>query len=180
MMGPQDGIDHALGALAELQRLRGDDWHAVFVGEGEVRGEMEDLAAKLGIADQVEFTGWRGDDDIRSILSTADVCLVPDPPSPLNDVSTMIKVPEYMAMGRPIASYDLAETRVSAGPAAAYACRPTPECLGLCVQELLEDPERRRRMGELGSIGSAGCPGSARPRACSPPTSSRPTAASAP
>ena len=64
----------------------------------------------------VEFAGWRGDDDIRRILSTADVCLAPDPPSPLNDVSTMVKVPEYMAMGRPIASYDLPETRVSRRP----------------------------------------------------------------
>jgi glycosyltransferase involved in cell wall biosynthesis len=151
MMGPQDGIDHALGALAELRRLRGDDWHAVFIGEGEVRGEMELLAAGLGLGDQVEFAGWRGDNDIRSILSTADLCLAPDPPSPLNDVSTMIKVPEYMAMGRPIASYDLPETRVSAGGSAAYAAEPTPASLGRCVNDLLEDESRRREMAEIGS-----------------------------
>ena len=150
MMGPQDGIDHALRALAALRGMRGDNWHAVFVGEGEVRGEMEALAAELGIGELVEFAGWRGDDDIRRILSSADVCLEPDPPSPLNDVSTMIKVPEYMAMGRPIAAYDLAETRVSAGPAAAYATEPTPAALARCVHELLEDPERRRLMGESG------------------------------
>jgi len=150
MMGPQDGIDHALRALAALRDLRKDDWHAVFVGEGEVRGEMEALAGELGIGDAVEFAGWRGDDDIRRILSSADVCLEPDPPSPLNDASTMIKVPEYMAMGRPIAAYDLLETRVSAGPAAAYATAPTPLELGRCVHELLEDPERREQMGQAG------------------------------
>lgn len=150
MMGPQDGIDQALRALAELRELREEDWRAVFIGEGEVRPAMEALAAELGLAGAVEFAGWRGDDDIRLILSSADVCLAPDPPSPLNDVSTMIKVPEYMAMGCAIASYDLPETRVSAGPAAAYADSPEPRALGRLVQELLEDPERRRRMGAAG------------------------------
>ncbi len=150
MMGPQDGIDHALRALAALRELRGDDWRAIFIGEGEVRPQMEALAAELGLSDSVEFTGWCGDLDIRRILSSADVCLAPDPPSPLNDVSTMIKIPEYMAMGCAIASYGLAETRVSAGPAAAYATSPSPEGLGHCAHELLEDPARRAEMGRLG------------------------------
>jgi glycosyltransferase involved in cell wall biosynthesis len=150
LMGPQDGIDHAIQALASLRRRRPDDWHAVFIGEGEVLKDMEGLAMELGLASQVEFVGWRGDDDIRRILSTADVCLAPDPPSPLNDVSTMIKIPEYMAMGRAIASYDLPESRFSAGQAAAYASSPDPESLGRCVHELLEDPEQRCLMGLLG------------------------------
>ena len=44
-------------------------------------------------------------------LSTADICLDPNPSSPLNDVSTWIKVMEYMALGKPIVSFDLKETR---------------------------------------------------------------------
>lgn len=150
MMGPQDGIDHALRALTALRAQRGEDWHAVFVGEGEVRAEMEDLAAELGIAEAVEFAGWCGDEEIRRILSSADVGIEPDPPGPLNDSSTMIKVAEYMAMGCPVAAYDLPETRVTAGPAAAYAPTPTPDALAHCLHELLEDPERRREMGESG------------------------------
>src|SRR3954451_3768290 len=111
---------------------------------------MRGLAAELGIADRVEFAGWRYDDDIRRILSSADVCLAPDPPSPLNDVSTMIKIPEYMAMGKPVVSYGLTESRVSAGDAAAYAQGDTPDALGRCLDELLDDPDRRSRMGALG------------------------------
>jgi glycosyltransferase involved in cell wall biosynthesis len=148
MMGPQDGIDHAIRALAEVKRRRGEDWRAILIGEGPVRPQMEALAAELGLADSVEFTGWRGDLDIRRILSSADLCLAPDPPSPLNDVSTMIKVPEYMAMGKPIASYDLAETRVSAGDAAAYAA-PGPVALGDLVDRLLDDPARRDEMSRI-------------------------------
>jgi glycosyltransferase involved in cell wall biosynthesis len=146
IMGPQDGVDHALRALAALRALR-DDWHAVFIGDGDALPAMRALVDELGLADHVEFAGWRGDDDIRLILSTSDVCLAPDPPSPLNDVSTMIKIPEYMALGRAIASYALHESRVSAGDAALYAAPGDPDSLGRCVAELLDDPQLRERMG---------------------------------
>ena len=41
VMGPQDGIDHALEALAALRRMRPDDWQAVFIGNGEVLEQMK-------------------------------------------------------------------------------------------------------------------------------------------
>ena len=148
IMGPQDGVDHALRALAAL-RTRRDDWHAVFVGDGDALPAMRALADELHLGDHVEFAGWRGDDDIRLILSSSDVCLAPDPPSPLNDVSTMIKIPEYMALGRAVASYALPESRVSAGESALYAAPGDPDSLGRCVAELLDDPARREQMGAL-------------------------------
>jgi glycosyltransferase involved in cell wall biosynthesis len=149
IMGPQDGIDHALRALASLRGMR-EDWHAIFVGSGEELETMRDLSRELGLADVVEFAGWCEDEDIRRILSTADVCIAPDPPSPLNDVSTMIKIPEYMAMGRPIASYALTESRVSAGDAALYAAGGEPEELADCIHSLLEDRLRSAEMGHRG------------------------------
>jgi glycosyltransferase involved in cell wall biosynthesis len=148
IMGPQDGVDHALRALAALRTMR-DDWHAVFVGDGDALPAMRALAGELALGDHVEFAGWRGDDDIRLILSSSDVCLAPDPPSPLNDVSTMIKIPEYMALGRAVASYALPESRVSAGDSALYAAPGDPDSLGRCVAELLDDPALRERMGAL-------------------------------
>ena len=61
----------------------------------------------------------------------------------------MIKIPEYMALGRAVASYALPESRVSAGDSALYAAPGDPDSLGRCVAELLDDPERRERMGAL-------------------------------
>jgi glycosyltransferase involved in cell wall biosynthesis len=149
IMGPQDGVDHALRALGWLKGRRAD-WQAILIGEGESLPAMRALAAELGIAEHVTFAGWRFDDDIRTMLSTCDVCLAPDPPSPLNDVSTMIKIPEYLAMGCPVASYDLRESRISAGDAAAYATPGDPDDLGRVLDELLDDPQRRRAMAQAG------------------------------
>ncbi len=151
VMGPQDGVDYALRALAHLRYEIGrDDVHSIFMGAGDTFDEMVALAQRLGLHDCVEFTGRVPDEFVQRCLSTADVCLSPDPHNPLNDVSTMNKVMEYMAMGRPTVSFELAEARVSAGPAASYALANDETAFAALLDELLRDPDRRARMGELG------------------------------
>lgn len=149
VMGPQDGVDYALRSLALLKERRAD-WHAVFIGSGDTFDAMVDLSGKIGIEDQVEFTGRIPDGDLVRYLSTADVCLSPDPLNPLNDVSTMNKIMEYMAMAKPIVSFDLKEARVSAGDAARYAPANDEDAFAELVSGLLDDPEERARMGKLG------------------------------
>ncbi|GAA4225344.1 glycosyltransferase involved in cell wall biosynthesis [Streptosporangium album] len=151
VMGPQDGVDYALRSLASLRDDLGrTDWHAVFVGGGDTFEDMVAFSRELGLSDSVEFTGRIPDEDLLRYLSAADVCLAPDPLNPLNDVSTMNKIMEYMAMARPIVSFDLREARVSAGDAAVYApANDEPEFAKL-IARLLDDPQERRRMGEAG------------------------------
>ncbi|WP_435232063.1 glycosyltransferase family 4 protein [Streptomyces althioticus] len=151
VMGPQDGVDYALRALAKLRDEVGrTDWHAVFVGAGDTFDAMVELSRELGLDGQVEFTGRVPDADLMRWLSTADVCLSPDPCNPLNDVSTMNKVLEYMVMGRPIVSFDLKEARVSAGEAAVYAKGDDEGEFAALIGRLLDDPEQRSRMGKSG------------------------------
>ncbi|TDC05032.1 glycosyltransferase WbuB [Nonomuraea longispora] len=151
VMGPQDGVDYALRSLARLRDEHGrTDWHAVFVGGGDTFDAMVALSRELGLADAVEFTGRIPDEDLLRYLSTADVCLSPDPLNPLNDVSTMNKIMEYMAMGRPIVSFELREARVSAGEAALYAPANDESEFAKLIAQLLDDPDMRRRMGEIG------------------------------
>lgn len=88
------------------------------------------------------------DEFVQRCLSTADVCLSPDPMNPLNDVSTMNKVVEYMAMGRPIVSFDLVEARVSAGDAAVYVTANDESAFAKAIDDLLDAPDRRQEMGE--------------------------------
>ncbi len=149
VMGPQDGVDYALRSLALLREQR-EDWHAVFVGAGDTFDDMVALSHTLGLSDLVEFTGRIPDEDLVRYLSTADVCLSPDPYNPLNDVSTMNKVMEYMAMSRPIVSFELREARVSAGEAAVYAPANDEAEFARLTSRLLDDPAERSRMGKIG------------------------------
>ncbi len=151
VMGPQDGVDYALRALRLLRDEFGrDDTHCIFMGAGDAYDDMVALSRELGVEDIAEFPGRVPDEFVERCLSTADVCLSPDPLNPLNDVSTMNKVVEYMAMGRPIVSFDLAEARISADDAALYVPANDERAFAKAVDELLDDPERRRRMGESG------------------------------
>ncbi len=106
--------------------------------------------ARARARDGVEFTGWVEQDTICQVLSTADVCLAPDPKNPLNDVSSMVKISEYMAMSRPIVSFDLFESRVGAGEAAVFAAPGDHAGFARLISELLDDSSRRRRMGIAG------------------------------
>jgi glycosyltransferase involved in cell wall biosynthesis len=153
VMGPQDGVDYALRAVQLLRTEIGrDDVHCVLMGAGDSLNELITLSEELGVSDIVDFAGWVGDEYIGRCLSTADVCLSPDPITPFNNMATMNKVVEYMAMGRPVVSFDLAETRVSAGDAAVYIGANDVLAFANAIDDLLNDPERRRQMGELGRL----------------------------
>ena len=155
MMNSQDGVDLAVEALAELLRRR-SDWHTVFVGDGDVLPDAERAVQRLGLQAHVTFTGFvRDRARLAQIISTCDVCLSPEPRNSLNEKSTLVKVAEYMAVGRPVVAFDLPETRRTAGEAAVYAERDDAQAFAEAIDGLLSDPERRARMGRLGNRTSA-------------------------
>ena len=148
VMGPQDGVDYLLRAAAALRKRGRDDVAYTLIGSGDSYDDLVRLSGELGLSDDVLFTGRIPDDEVEAILSTADVCVGPDPKNPLNDVSTMNKIVEYMALGKPVAAFDLRETRCSAGEGALYAVPNEIEDLASKIATLLDDPDLRRRMGE--------------------------------
>jgi glycosyltransferase involved in cell wall biosynthesis len=150
-MNPQDGVDYLLRALDYLRHsLNRSDFHCILIGDGDSLEALKHLATELRLDDCVTFTGFIPDDDMVRYLSTVDICLDPNPSSPLNDVSTWIKVMEYMALGKPVVSFDLRETRVSAGDAAVYV-KPNDQMeFARTTAALMDDPARRARMAEVG------------------------------
>jgi glycosyltransferase involved in cell wall biosynthesis len=150
-LNPQDGVDHLLRSLRHLlYDLKRSDFHCVIMGTGDSLQDLRALAAKLQLNGCVELPGFVSDEDLQSNLAAADICLDPDPSSPLNDVSTWIKVMEYMAYGKPIVAFDLKETRFSAGDAAIYV-KPNKEAeFAETVARLMGQPALRKEMGAYG------------------------------
>jgi glycosyltransferase involved in cell wall biosynthesis len=150
-LNPQDGVDHLLRSLRHLlYDLKRADFYCVIMGTGDSLQDLRNLADKLELNGCVELTGFVSDEDLQANLAAADICLDPDPSSPLNDVSTWIKVMEYMAYAKPIVAFDLKETRFSAGDAAIYV-QPNRETeFAETVAQLMGQPELRKKMGAYG------------------------------
>jgi glycosyltransferase involved in cell wall biosynthesis len=151
VMGQQEGIHYLMHAAARIVHTLGrSDVHFGLVGSGTSLPAMQALARKLDIEDYVTFTGRVADAQMLAMLNTADVCVNPDVANDMNDKSTMNKVMEYMALGKPIVQFDLTEGRFSAREASLYAKRNDADDFADCIVALLDDPERRARMGEYG------------------------------
>ena len=151
VMGRQEGIDYLLRAARRIVlELGRGDVHFGLVGGGTSLEEMVALARELGIADHVTFTGRVPDQEMLAMLNTADVCVNPDVANEMNDKSTMNKIMEYMALGKPIVQFDLAEGRYSAQRASLYARKNDAVDLAAKILELLDDPVRRAEMGDYG------------------------------
>jgi glycosyltransferase involved in cell wall biosynthesis len=151
VMGKQEGIDLLLQAARHIVvDMARTDVHFGLVGGGTSLEEMKQYAAELGIADYVTFTGRVPDQQLLEMLNTADVCANPDVANEMNDKSTMNKIMEYMALGKPIVQFDLTEGRFSASEASLYAEKNDAEDMARKIVELLDDPERRKIMGDFG------------------------------
>lgn len=151
VMGPQDGVDLLVRAVdVYVHELGREDCQFALLGFGDCFDELRALSVELQVDEWITFTGRADDTMIDHYLSTADVGLDPDPLNPLNDVSTMNKVLEYMAYELPVVTFDLRETRVSAGRAARYVTPNDVREFAKAVADLLDDPAERRQMGELG------------------------------
>jgi glycosyltransferase involved in cell wall biosynthesis len=151
VMGKQDGIDRAVQALHHIVHTFGrQDVLFVMIGKGECWHSLQKLSEELNVASNVQFVGHISDELLLDYLSTADIGLAPDPPDRMNQLSTMTKIMEYMACELPIVSFDLLETRRSAGDAAYYVEKEDPKLFAEVLLGLLDDQPRRERMSSIG------------------------------
>ena len=151
VMGEQEGVDGLLHAVRHIVfDLGRHDIQFGLVGGGTSLEALERMARSLGIDEHVSFMGRVSDEGMLAVLNTADVCVNPDRVNALNDSSTMNKIMEYMALGKPIVQFDLREGRVSAQEASLYARRDDVRDFGAKIVELLDDPQRREAMGRFG------------------------------
>jgi glycosyltransferase involved in cell wall biosynthesis len=151
VMSAQEGLDILLDVAERIRNLGRNDIHFTCVGSGTALVELRQMVQDKNLGDMVNFTGRISDADLLEVLSTADVCVNPDKPCRMNDMSTMIKIMEYMALGKPIVQFDLREGRISAQEASLYSDNVNRVTdFADNILWLLDHSEERLRMGEFG------------------------------
>ena len=151
IMGAQDGVDILVKAAAELVKGRGrDDIHFAIVGSGTELEALKKLAADLGVAEHMTFTGFMTGEPLLKAFSSFDIGVIPDPKNIYNDRISMNKVFEYMTLGIPFVQFDLVEGRSAAGDAAVYAENNDPHDLADKIAGLLEASARRAALSGAG------------------------------
>jgi glycosyltransferase involved in cell wall biosynthesis len=151
VMGDQEGIDLLLESVRHIVHDLGRaDIQFTLAGSGPSVDALKELAVKLKVDDYVAFLGRVPDGELFELLSTADVCVNPDRVNAMNNLSTMNKIMEYMAFGKPIVQFDVAEGRFSAQAASLYAAKNDPVDFADRILELLADEDKCREMGEYG------------------------------
>jgi len=151
VMGDQEGIDLLVDAAHHIvYGLGRQDIQFCLVGGGPSLASLQALTQERGLADYVTFTGRAPDQDLFEVLSTMDIGVNPDRVNPMNDKSTMNKIMEYMALGKPIVQFDVTEGRFSAQEASLYAKANDPIDMAQKIVDLLSQPEQRQSMGAYG------------------------------
>lgn len=151
VIGQQEGIEYLLEAARYVRdEMHRDDIFWGIVGGGPHLEALRRMSSEMGLDDIVEFTGRVPDRKLLEYLNTADLCVNSDEYNEMNDKSTMNKILEYMALGKPIVQFDLTEGRYSAQDASLYARPNDHRDLAAKIVELLDDEPRRKAMGEFG------------------------------
>ena len=150
-MNTHDGLDILVDVASHIKSLGRHDVLFRLVGTGPGLPELREMVQTKDLNEMVEFTGWIPNEEMLDTLSTADVCVNPDRPCEMNDISTMIKIMEYMALSKPIVQFESKEGRVSAQEASLYADHQNqvPD-FAARILWLLDHPEERKAMGEFG------------------------------
>ncbi|MBN1354418.1 MAG: glycosyltransferase family 4 protein [Candidatus Omnitrophica bacterium] len=151
VIAKQEGVDYLLRAASYIRNdMKRNDIMFAIIGSGPEVENLKKYSKELGLANTVKFTGRIPDRELIEYLSTSDVCVNTDVANEMNDKSTMNKIMEYMALEKPIVQFDLKEGRFSAQEASLYARKNDEVDMARKIVELIESPEKRKKMGEFG------------------------------
>jgi glycosyltransferase involved in cell wall biosynthesis len=149
VIGEQEGLDLLLDSVKHIVPIRQDVQFAI-VGGGTQLEKIKSMTRQMGLDSFIDYYGRVDDATMIDILNTADVCVNPDRPTEMNNLSTMNKIMEYMALKKPIVQYDLKEGRFSAQQASLYAVNTNTKDFADKILWLLDHPEDRKNRGEYG------------------------------
>ncbi len=144
-MSRREGHDVLIRALGELS----EQTHCLFVGDGRERKKLESLAAELGVARRVHFTGVVDHAEINYYYQAIDIFVVPRRKDTAADLVTPLKPFEAMALGVPLIVSDRPALREIVGSDRGEVFRSEDHAdLARTIDELARSPERRRELSQ--------------------------------
>lgn len=145
----QDNVDELVRAVAQLPSRK--EVRVVVAGTGSALGVVRSLAETLQVADSFEWLGWIDDRErIASVVRDADLAIAPETNSEFNQLSSLVKLGEYMSVGTPVVAHRLAQTVRLAGSAIAYTSAASSAALAETIERLLHAPEERSEVAQAG------------------------------
>jgi glycosyltransferase involved in cell wall biosynthesis len=143
---PMKGIDTLLEAFAKLRTER--DVELLLVSRPKPGGTTEQLIERLSIGDAVRFVNGISDAELAEVVASAEIACVPS----LYEGFSLPTV-EAMACATPLVVSRAGAIPEVVGPEGVCADLVTPGDVGELVHalgNLLDDPDRRARMGAAG------------------------------
>jgi glycosyltransferase involved in cell wall biosynthesis len=144
---PQDGVAQLPEILERLVVDHGlTGARMTIAGWGsELDGIRSDFASRR-LLDHVRLLGRTPHQDVLRLIANADICVDPAPGNPFNHGTTMVKISEYLALGRPTVSYALRETEHTAAGAVCLVPCDDQDAFVRCVAELARSEEARAEL----------------------------------
>jgi glycosyltransferase involved in cell wall biosynthesis len=118
----------------------------LFVGDGDDRTSLQELAGRLGVEGSTVFAGFQPAEDIPRIINLAEVCVFPLPDS------SALAIFEYMACAKPVVLPDggtakMAIPRDMIPEDCAVQVANTPEGFARGILGLLQNTKRAEQIG---------------------------------
>lgn len=151
VMGKVRKLELLIQAFAEVKKVK-SDIKLLMVGDGTGRKDLEELAHKLGLEEDVIFTGQVPQSEVPHFIAAADIGVSPVPPFSYYRVSSPIKALECMAAGKPVVAneeiYEHKEILKASG--GGILAQFSAESFAHAIIELLDKPEIAAAMGKKG------------------------------
>jgi len=139
-LAPEKNWDTLLRAFARVHAQRAE-LRLVLIGDGPARETLEALAAELGVAEHVTFTGALPFDEVPCYLKAADVFAF----ASVTETQGLVTI-EAMAAGLPIIAVDGSGTRdIVENGKQGFLVENDAEALAKGIEKLLSDPQRMKR-----------------------------------
>ena len=147
------GIADAIRAVAAVHARQDLPLRYRIIGDGPLRGELEALAAELGVAEVVEFLGWQDQDEVARILAESHLFTLPSVTASNGDMEGIpVALMEAMACGMPVLAthHSGNDELIDDGESGFLVAEHDHAALADRLEELVRAPERWEEMGRAG------------------------------